>query len=596
MLIFLIITTILSISALIYIFLLWSRTRDEISALRKENKEFSNLCNLIEAPIWFKDKDLRFTRVNDFYASMFGRDKAFFKGLRDQDIAPKKLVDGYVRDDKYVLESKKVYHYIENEKVGLWYKSTKFPLIDDNGTVQGLGGIAIDVTAKKKSEKLLQKLAHSDYITGLYNRVYLAVKATQELSYADESSTKLAFILVGIDDFSEISNQRGDVVGDEVLKIAAERLKDIVPENITTLGRFNDDEFMIILRDYSKEYNLNSLLEKIQNCLKEPFEIFKDKFTISVSFGISIYPDLGSDYETVIRKADLALKRAKENGPRSVVFYSDDIGNEDLERDSLERKLRNAIDKHELSLVYQPKFIGNAKTIAGIEALVRWKNKDLGSLEPNEFIPIAEESDLIVSIGDWVLRTALLQNLEWKKSTGVMYTMAINLSRNQILKPDFLSKVVNVLEELNYPPSALEFELRESLVSNVNQRVIDAFTKLRNMGVKISVDDFGTGFTNLLSLCTFPLDTLKIDRSFVSNITGSIKNQEIVNAIINLAKSFGLSLVAEVVETDQELEYVHKTGIDNVQGFYFAHPLNEDGMNEFFKDLLSGKFQSAQKS
>ncbi len=554
-----------------------------IKALRKQNAEFITLCDLIQAPIWFKDSDLRLTWVNQFYALMFDKDRSYFVGLTDRDIAPKKLVEGYVRDDMYVLESKNVYRYRENEKAGLWFESVKFPLVGEDGNSYGVGGIAFNVTAIKKSENMLHKLVHSDYLTGIPNRLSLSVEGAKYLSESDAAGQKLAFILVDIKNFLSVNKMHGHVVGDEILKITAERIKNALSDFAAFVGRFSGDQFLVMLKNCNDAEVIDNAVASIQNEIGNQYQIFGGAFAVSVSVGISIFPEHGMDYETLIRNADVALLAAKRSFDQNVMTYSEVMGMGTNKRVLIENKLSGAVARGEFYLYYQPKVCEETKRIKGIEALIRWNSPDFGKLMPNDFIPIAEDSDVIVTISDWVLKTALEQNLSWKEKFGEMYPMAVNLSRRQISKPDFLTKIVNLLEELNYPPKFLELELRETVLSHADVRILKDFGHLREMGVKISVDDFGTGLINITNLKTFPLDCIKIDKCFISNISKSQEKQQIVDAIISLAKTFKLSLIAEGVETGIELDYLKQSGIADIQGFYFAEPLNVEAMTDYIE-------------
>lgn len=554
-----------------------------IKALRKQNAEFITLCDLIQAPIWFKDSDLKLTWVNQFYALMFDKDRSYFVGLTDRDIAPKKLVEGYVRDDMYVLESKNVYRYRENEKAGLWFESVKFPLVGEDGNSYGVGGIAFNVTAIKKSENMLHKLVHSDYLTGIPNRLSLSVEGAKYLSESDAAGQKLAFILVDIKNFLSVNKMHGHVVGDEILKITAERIKNALSDFAAFVGRFSGDQFLVMLKNCNDAEVIDNAVASIQNEIGNQYQIFGGAFAVSVSIGISIFPEHGMDYETLIRNADVALLAAKRSFDQNVMTYSEVMGMGTNKRVLIENKLSGAVARGEFYLYYQPKVCEETKRIKGIEALIRWNSPDFGKLMPNDFIPIAEDSDVIVTISDWVLKTALEQNLSWKEKFGEMYPMAVNLSRRQISKPDFLTKIVNLLEELNYPPKFLELELRETVLSHADVRILKDFGHLREMGVKISVDDFGTGLINITNLKTFPLDCIKIDKCFISNISKSQEKQQIVDAIISLAKTFKLSLIAEGVETGIELDYLKQSGIADIQGFYFAEPLNVEAMTDYIE-------------
>ena len=570
---------------------MYIRLHVKYKKLSRELYDFKTLCDVIQSPIWFKDKNLKLTWVNQFYAMMYDTDRESLIGLTDRDIAPKKLVDLYVRDDEYVLASKKTYKYKENEKAGLWYETTKFPLLDKNNNLYGIGGIAFNITAIKKSEKMLHNLVHNDYLTGISNRLFLSVEVTKRLAAADEGHYKLAVILLDLDNFKDLNDLHGHIVGDEILKEMANRLKKYTSEKELLLGRFGGDEFVVIIPEVHNEQIIKTTCEEIRVILKDNYQVFGAAFAVEASMGIGVYPDNSRDYEGLVRHADMALFYAKQHGRNSIVQYSDAIGNANMKRIKIESRLKGAIERGEFFLYYQPKLTADGKQLAGMESLLRWNNQDLGYVAPGDFIPIAEHSDAIIEIGDWVLRNAMLQNLQWKSKYGEMFSIAVNLSAKQIKQPDFLSKLLNLLDELNYPPKYLELELTEGMLMANDEHSLKIFEKLRSIGIKVSLDDFGTGYSNLGYLSNFPLDAVKIDRRFVTDINEIPEKQQIVSAIIQLANSFNLSLIAEGVETLSELNYLQEKGVTVIQGFYFSKPLPANDIIEFVRSVREGRYE-----
>ena len=518
MLLSVIIAVLLLLVIILALAIMYIRLHVKYKKLSRELYDFKTLCDVIQSPIWFKDKNLKLTWVNQFYAMMYDTDRESLIGLTDRDIAPKKLVDLYVRDDEYVLASKKTYKYKENEKAGLWYETTKFPLLDKNNNLYGIGGIAFNITAIKKSEKMLHNLVHNDYLTGISNRLFLSVEVTKRLAAADEGHYKLAVILLDLDNFKDLNDLHGHIVGDEILKEMANRLKKYTSEKELLLGRFGGDEFVVIIPEVHNEQIIKTTCEEIRVILKDNYQVFGAAFAVEASMGIGVYPDNSRDYEGLVRHADMALFYAKQHGRNSIVQYSDAIGNANMKRIKIESRLKGAIERGEFFLYYQPKLTADGKQLAGMESLLRWNNQDLGYVAPGDFIPIAEHSDAIIEIGDWVLRNAMLQNLQWKSKYGEMFSIAVNLSAKQIKQPDFLSKLLNLLDELNYPPKYLELELTEGMLMANDEHSLKIFEKLRSIGIKVSLDDFGTGYSNLGYLSNFPLDAVKIDRRFVTDI------------------------------------------------------------------------------
>jgi diguanylate cyclase (GGDEF)-like protein len=571
------------------------RLKAKCNKLVRENNDFKTLCDIIQTPIWFKDKNLKFTWVNAFFSLSYDRDRDDIIGLTDRDIALKKLADIYVRDDEYVLASKKAYKYKENEKAGLWYETTKFPLLDLGGELYGIGGVAFNITSIKKSEQMLHNLVHNDYLTGISNRLFLSVEVAKKLAAADEGFYKLAVILIDLDNFKDLNDYNGHVVGDEILKQIAERLKKYASNKNLLLGRFGGDEFIVIIPEVYSDNEIKNTCEDIKEIFKEKFNIYDSSFAIEASMGIGIYPDNSRDYEGLIRHADMALFYAKQHGRNSVVRYSDSIGSANMKRIKIESRLKGAIERqHEFFLHFQPKVSSDGTKVVGLESLLRWNDNELGFVSPGDFIPIAEQSDLIIDIGDWVLRNALLQNLQWKSTYGEMFNIAVNLSVKQIKQPGFFDKLVNLLEELNYPAEYLELELTEGMIMANEFDPRSIFEKVREIGVKVSLDDFGTGYSNLGYLSNFPLDTVKIDRRFVTDVQDIPEKQQIVNAIVQLANSFGLSLIAEGVENIQELNFLKSKGVDVIQGFYFSKPLPPNKVIEFINSVREGNYKISE--
>ncbi len=454
-----------------------------------------------------------------------------------------------------------------------------------------------NITPIKKSETSLHNLIHNDYLTGTANRLSLSVEATKLISECDEFGYKLAVVLLDIDNFKDLNDLHGHVVGDELLKSMAERLKRYASDKNILVGRFGGDEFILVIYKIKDEKIISSYTNDIKEILLKSHNVYDSEFTVECSMGVSVYPNNSKDYEGLVRYADMALFYAKSHGRNSIVLYNDEIGESNIRRINIETHLKEAIAHKELYLCYQPKVSADGSRMIGMEALLRWDSAELGFVSPAEFIPVAEQSDLIIDIGNWVLREALLQNIEWaKQNNGEMSSMAINLSVKQINKPDFLKRIISLLEEFNYPPNKLELEVTERMLMSRSNSTKEDFKKLREFGVTISVDDFGTGYSNLGYLSSFPLDIMKIDRSFVTDIKNSSEKQQIVNAIVQLAHSFNLAIIAEGVETFDELQYLFSKGVDTIQGFYFSKPLKNIELPKFIEELKQGKYKQKLKN
>lgn len=581
---------VISVLALIVLVLMLrlKKLEDKYLKISLQNRSFRTLCDNVKSPIWFKDADLKMTWVNSFYAKMFDRSRSSIYGLTDQQLAPPRLAAGYERDDLLVKQTRKPYTYRENEKSGVWYETTKFPLLTEDGKLYGLGGIAFNITTIKKSETTMHTMVHNDYLTGVPNRMFISVEITKLLSDARENSTKLAVVYVDVDNFKDLNDMYGHSVGNEVLKKIAEKLKKFASEKGLVVGRLGGDEFVVVIPNVSDESYIGETSESILRYVSGKYDIGEADVTVTVSLGGSVYPTNCDKYDDLMKQADMATRAAKLRGKNRIVFYDTVIGTENIKRINIEMNLKQAIMNEEFELYYQPKVTSDGRRLAGFEALLFWNSTRLGFVSPVDFIPVAEQSDLIIALSDWVMRKAMSQNLKWRKQYGVIYPVAVNMSAKQIYHADFLSKTLQMLEDLDYPPEYLELEITESMLLGKDNKCREAFEKLRAMGVTISMDDFGTGYSNLSYISNFPLDKLKIDRRFITNINENKENQQIVNAIVMLAGAFKYSIIAEGVETIEELDYVKSKGVDVIQGFYFSRPVAPGDVYEFVDKVNRG--------
>ncbi len=432
--------------------------------------------------------------------------------------------------------------------------------------------------------KRVEYLAFHDNLTGLPNRALLSRSLAEDIRVSRREGSRLAVMFLDIDRFKNINDSLGHDAGDAVLRAFGERLRTVIGRD-KTVARFGGDEFVVLLPRIAGRQDILRALDKLLGELNKPFELAGHEFRVTVSIGITMFPDDGEDEHTLIRNADITMFYAKEQGKNNFQFYSDDLSSDSLEKLSLESSLRNALDRDELRLYYQAKYELSSGRVVGVEALLRWCHPDLGVITPMQFIPLAEETGLIVPIGRWVLNTACLQNVAWQWAGISPLSMAVNLSARQFLDRTLLADVKHALDSSGMSPNQLELEITESMVMQDVERAVRILDSLKSMGVKIAVDDFGTGYSSLSTLKRFPVDTFKIDRSFIRDLTSSAADRSLVEAIIALGKSLRLTVVAEGVETATQAELLRRLGCDQIQGYHTNEPVPEDE----FAAILGGQ-------
>ena len=414
--------------------------------------------------------------------------------------------------------------------------------------------------------------ATHDGLTNLPNRNLLADRMRQALLMSQRNRQQVAVFFVDLDNFKNINDSFGHDVGDLLLKIVAERLSGCVRAG-DTVARQGGDEFVIIIANQKAADYAAQIVGKLQEAISQPCRIKKHEFVITCSIGIAIFPKDGEDVQTLFKNADVAMYRAKEQGRNTFQFYTGEMNASSLARMTMENHLRRALERDELSLYYQPKVNLSTGRITGMEALLRWHNPEMGMISPASFIPLAEETGLIVPIGEWVLRTACSQNKAWQDAGLPPLTVAVNLSPRQFRQENLLGIIRQVLLEAGLDPQYLELEITESMVMQEVDRVMTILQALKGMGIYLAMDDFGTGFSSLSYLKRFPFDKLKVDQSFVREITSDPDSAAIATTVIAMAHSLHLKVIAEGVETEGQLNYLRLHDCDEMQGFYFSRPL-----------------------
>ena len=467
---------------------------------------------------------------------------------------------------------------------------------DDRARVTHYVGVFSDISAMKESESKLDHLAHHDPLTGLPNRLLLNARMEHSLARAHRANAMLAVLFLDLDHFKNINDTLGHPIGDLLLQETAQRLRDCVREQ-DTVTRLGGDEFTILLEDLEDSRFASTVAQKIITALAEKFMLQGHEVFVTCSVGISIFPNDGDDITTLLKNADSALYRAKEQGRNNYQYYTEELTTRAMERLAMENSLRHALQRDELVLHYQPQVDLYNGRIIGMEALIRWQHPDIGLISPNSFIPLAEETGLIIPIGEWVLRTACAQLKAWLDEGLPKIRVGVNLSSRQFNQHNLDEVVATVLRDTGLPPDCLELELTERMIMQDAESTVTILHRLRALGVQFSIDDFGTGYSSLSYLKRFPIDRIKIDQSFVREITSNPEDAAVSQAIISLSHSLNIKTVAEGVETAEQQEFLRSRQCDEIQGFHFSRPVPTQEMSRLLKEgvKLESKHQFIQE-
>jgi diguanylate cyclase (GGDEF)-like protein len=432
------------------------------------------------------------------------------------------------------------------------------------------------------AQEELQDQATHDFLTGLPNRLLFSDRLTQRLAEAQRNSSMLSIMFLDLDRFKLINDGLGHNVGDLLLKQVAERLTSSL-RGVDTVARMGGDEFTVILSSMIGSSDATTVADRVISSFSEPFQIDEHQLYVTTSIGISVFPTDGADVETLVRSADTAMYRAKEHGGNRYQFCTDNLVDMPGTKIKLENSLRRALGRNELVLHYQPRVNCKTGSILGAEALIRWQHPELGLVFPNQFIPLAEETGLIVPIGEWVVRTACAQNKAWQNEGLPPMEVAVNISARQLQHGDLVATVGSALKDSELDPQYLWLELTESTLMQNPDRAGEILRELKDMGVRISIDDFGTGHSSLSYLKDLPTDSIKIDRSFLKNITHDPDNAAIAGAVIAMAHSLNLKVVAEGIETIEQLEFLRSLNCDEMQGYFVSRPVARDSFAQMLE-------------
>lgn len=555
------------------------------ATLYESEARFRALTELSSDGYWEQDENLRVIAVSNGLIRDTGVGSDYFLGKRRWEVPSVGVTEAQWAAHKATLEAHLPFRDFEFGRIRedgsiRYINSSGEPRFDDTGKFTGYRGVSRNITKRKLTEEALRKaldeLAHQasyDTLTGLPNRNLLMDRLRQMMSaHRDVRSFALGFL--DLDNFKNVNDSLGHSAGDLVLWQVADRLQ-LTLRKGDTVARVGGDEFVLVFTDQEHKDIIFRAMQRILRTLGEPLNVENRELNITCSAGISIYPQDGQDVETLLKNADTAMYRAKDHGRNNFQFFTPEMNRLVSERLALEHSLHRALDRDELMLLYQPKVDIRSGVIVGAEALLRWQHPDRGLILPARFIPIAEETGLIMGIGEWVLRTACEQNRLWQKAGLPAIVMSVNVSARQFKQGNFAQTVERILSDTQLAPGQLELELTESVVMHDPEAAIATLRALNAIGTRLSVDDFGTGYSSLSYLHRLPVDILKIDQSFVHNIglTGKPDDGTLAKTIIALGHNLHLTVIAEGVETSAQLKFLKAHLCDEVQGFYFSRPV-----------------------
>lgn len=563
--------------------------REKADREYSKDRDFLNaFLEHIPDHVYFKDRNSRFLRVNRALANSFGlSDPAEATAKTDSDMFTPEHASRALDDERRIIETGHGMMGMEEKETWpdgheSWVLTTKVPLKDRRGRILGTMGISRDITDRKQAELRIRYMALHDSLTGLPNRSLLEDLLAHAIALAARNGKRVVVLMLDLDRFKSVNDSFGHHIGDRLLEAVAVRLRNCLRES-DIVARLGGDEFVIGLPLVEKEQDIEQVASKILSALNESFEIEGHGLRIGASIGICEYPGDGESPRDLLQAADTAMYEAKNSGRGHYSFFTAELTDATRRRQKLEFDLQHALARDEFVLHYQPLVATETGGITGVEALLRWRHPEQGMIFPNQFVPQLEELGLMTDVGDWVLRTACAQNAAWQKAGLQPVRMMVNLSSTQFYRSHIAGSVKRALSESGLDPKWLELELTESLMLDDSETTIKIMRTLKRLGVSLSLDDFGTGWSSLSYLRRFPIDRIKIDRSFLRDIASEPSAEAVVRSIMNLGRDLGLACVAEGVETPEQLNYFRKQKCEEVQGFLYSPALPEADCRELLR-------------
>jgi len=566
----------------------------EITNIKKEAQELSELLEHSSNEIYIIDiQSLKYLYVNKGACDALGYTK---KELLEKDIWE---INPYLKEEDVKVQREKLLHgqkiinrtihkrkdaseyYVQSYIYKLTYRDREAAVIFDTDISEI---IALEHEHLKQA-KFIEYQAYHDTLTKLPNRTLFQDRLQQAIVSSDRHNEKFALLFIDLDQFKKINDSLGHHVGDDVLIETAARFKELL-RGEDTLSRLGGDEFTVIIKNIKDEKSAATAAQKLINSMKDSIEIAGHQLHISASIGISIYPNDTTSQEDLIKFADTAMYKAKDEGRNNFQFYSAEMTKNAFEKVIMENSLRVAIEEEQFEVYFQPQYDAQKETIIGMEALVRWFHPHVGMISPGEFIPIAEDNGLIIAIDEIVMRKAMQQVSQWYEAGLKPGKLALNLSMKQLADNNFMTYLLKTMKEYNFQASWLELEITEGQMMQNPEQSIKKLQRLSELGIEIAIDDFGTGYSSLSYLKKLPLHKLKIDQSFIRDIPDDSDDVAITKAIIAIAKSLNLKLIAEGVETEEQRDFVVKNGCNYIQGYFYSKPLNSDDIQQLLKQKL----------
>jgi len=553
--------------------------------LAQERNFLNTILNIIPDLIWLKDTQGSYLKCNHKFEQFFGAKEQQIINKTDFDFVDKELAQFFRNNDLLAINADKptlneeYLTFADGSHKGD-FETIKTPMKNEDGKITGVLGIARDISERKNREKELEKFANFDTLTGLTNRTVFMDRLTQLINSRESKDIFHAILFIDLDRFKEINDTMGHTIGDEILIMVATRLKEVIRKG-DTLARLGGDEFTILLENIKLPIKASIVAQKVLEILREPFFINEHNFYITSSIGISIFPDDSSSAEKLLQFADSAMYKAKERGKDTFEFYTKELSILALEKVSTINALRHAISNNEFELYYQAQTDANSKKTVAAEALIRWNHPSKGLISPFTFIPIAESSGQILEIGKWVILQGMKDITEFKSKYLDIEKISINLSTKQLHDESLIDSIEKSLKQTGCRAEWIEFEVTESYTMHDPESAILLLHKIKALGFSLSIDDFGTGYSSLSYLKKLPINKLKIDKSFVDDITKDSDDAAIVHAVILIAESMRLDVIAEGVETQEQQEFLIEHGCYLSQGYLYSKPIPKREFEEF---------------
>ncbi len=562
-----------------------------LNSVNENNNDFTSLGSkeFNREVFIFKTENFQFVKVNSFACQELGYDPEEFKKMTLLDLSInltkeilRQSLDSLAKETRTIVGFEAILRRKDGSSFPADCKIQKI----HNESKQNEAMIWVeDITERKQMEETIRQMAYFDSLTGLPNRNLLNDRLAVALAHAIRNNEQVAIMFLDLDNFKTINDTLGHEAGDQLLQLVAHRLRDLLRKE-DTVARMGGDEFIILIPHLKKTNDAAKLAQKILETLGPPIRIEGHDLYIRCSIGIAIFPTDGTEIKTLLKNSDLAMYRAKEKGKNTFELYTSSMNNRAMERLCIERNLRKGLDNDEFDLFYQPKINLTTGQVAGLEALLRWENPELGFVMPDQYITIAEETRLIIEIGYWMIEKACRQSRVWKEKGWPLIPIAINLSALQFNHPLLIQKIEEMLAKESLSPEYMEIEITESILMRDTKLAISNLNKLKELGIKIAIDDFGTGYSSLNYLKNLPIDFLKIDKTFIQEYSLP-KNSAITRAIVALAQSLKLKTIAEGVESEEQKKFLINLECNEAQGFLFCKPLSEKEILEYLEETLS---------